>query len=48
MNEVELERVLLAVNVLGMSDERIAKRLLTPMIEKEVPGYCSQLPVTLQ
>ena len=47
-NEVELERVLLAVNVLGMSDERIAKRLLNPMLTKEVPGYCSQLTVILQ
>ena len=47
-NEVELERVLLAVNVLGMSDERIAKRLLNPMLTKEVPGYCSQLTMILQ
>ena len=47
-NEVELETVLLAVNVLGMNDERIAKKLLHPMLMKEVPGYCSQLTAILQ
>ena len=40
--------MLLAVNVLGMNDERIAKKLLHPMLMKEVPGYCSQLTAILQ
>ena len=47
-NEVQLESVLLAVNVMESDDERIAKRLLSPMLKKEVPGYCSHMTAILQ
>ena len=41
--ELDLEKILLASDVLDMCDKRIAKKLLFPMIEKEVPGFCTQL-----
>ena len=40
--------MLLAVNVMESDDERIAKRLLSPMLKKEVPGYCSHMTAILQ
>ena len=42
-SEVEMEKILLASNVYEMNDERIVKRLLLPMMQNEVPGYCTQL-----
>ena len=42
-NEIELEKILLTQKVLEMDGERIAKRLLDAMIDKEVPGYCSHV-----
>ena len=43
ISELDLEKILLASDVLDMCEERIAKKLLFPMIEKQVPGFCTQL-----
>lgn len=48
VSEVEIEKVLLAAGTLEMDDQRIAKRLLHPMLEKGVPGYCSHVLSLLQ
>ena len=40
-NEIEIEVLLLTVQVSNMDDERIAKRLLLPMMMKKVPGFCT-------
>ena len=42
-SEVDLEKILLASNVMEMNKERIARKLLFAMVEKEVPGFCTQL-----
>ena len=41
--EVAMERILLASKLLKMDDSRISKRLLTSMLEKKVPGFCTYL-----
>ena len=41
--ETEMERILLALKVLEMDDNRIAKRLLEKMLAKDVPGFCASL-----
>ena len=41
--EIAMEKILLALKVLNGEDVRVAKRLLVPMIEKKVPGFCTQL-----
>ena len=45
--EVAMERILLASKVLQMSDCRISKQLLTSLMEKEVPGFCTSLRESL-
>ena len=39
--EVDMERIVLVQNVYCMDDERVVKRLLVPMFEKQVPGFCT-------
>ncbi len=46
-SEVEMEKILFTVKVMEMDNERIAKRLLTPMMSKSVPGYCSHVDEVL-
>ena len=46
--EVAMERTLLASKILQMDDTRISKRLLTSMMEKGVPGFCTALEESLQ
>ena len=41
--EVAMERILLTSKVLQMSNSRISKKLLTSMLEKEIPGFCMSL-----
>lgn len=41
--EVAMERVLLASKVMQMDDNRISRKLLTSMIRKKVPGFCTTL-----
>ena len=41
--EVAMERILLASKILQMSDNRISKQLLSSMLEKEIPGFCTSL-----
>ena len=41
--EVLMEKVVLAVQVLNLDEERIARRLLERFLEKEVKGFCSEL-----
>ena len=48
VREVEMEKLVFTSNVLEMNDNRIAKRLLSPMMEKVVPGYCSHVVDILQ
>ena len=43
VKEIELEKMLLTINVLEMDDSRIVKRLLSSMMDKDVPGFCSQV-----
>ena len=38
--EVDMERILLVAKVLDMDDNRVAKKLLSQMLEKNVPGFC--------
>ena len=40
--EIEMEKILLAAQVIEMDDGRVIKRLLLPMMMKYVPGYCLQ------
>ena len=47
-SKVEMEKILLTAKVMEMDDDRIAKRLLVPMMLKEVPGYCSHTKVLLK
>ena len=42
-NEIELEKILLGARVHDLNDNRIVKKLLLPMMQKRVPGYCTQL-----
>ena len=46
--EVAMERILLASKILEMDDTRVSKRLLTSMMEKRVPGFCTTLEESLQ
>ena len=41
--EVLMEKVVLAVQVLNLDEDRIAKKLLERFLEKEVKGFCSEL-----
>ncbi len=41
--EIAMEKVLLTVKVLNSDDGRIAKKLLSIMLKKNVPGYCSHV-----
>jgi hypothetical protein len=45
--DVRIERVLLAVQVMQMDENRIAKKLFEKMYEKKVPGFCTQISVDL-
>ena len=45
--EVAMERIILASKILQMSDCRISKKLLTSMLEKEIPGFCTSLRESL-
>ena len=47
-SEVDLERIILAQNVVDMDDERIVKRLLIPMFEKQIKGFCTVLKAALE
>ena len=46
--DVAMERILLANKVLQMDDSRIVKRLLTSMMRKNVPGFCTSLEDSLK
>ena len=48
VTEVEMEKILLTANTLEMSESRIAKRLLYPMLGKAVPGFCSHVLSLMQ
>ena len=41
--EVLMEKVILAANTLNLDDERIAKRLLRSLLQKNVPGFCTEV-----
>jgi hypothetical protein len=41
--DVLMEKVVLAVQTMNLDDERIAKRLLKPMMEKNVDGFCVEV-----
>ena len=41
--DVLMEKVVLAARVMNLDDERIAKRLLKPMLEKNVDGFCTEV-----
>ena len=41
--EVLMEKVILAVQTLNLADDRIAKRLLEPLLDKDVKGFCSEV-----
>ena len=41
--EVLMEKVIIAVETCKRDDTRIARRLLVPMMEKNVPGFCTEL-----
>ena len=42
-SEVEMEKVLLTAEVMEMEDSRIVKKLLSSMLDKKVPGFCTQV-----
>ena len=46
--EVAMERILLASKILQMEETRISRRLLTSMMEKRVPGFCTNLEESLK
>ena len=46
--EVAIERILLASKILRMDDARISKRLLKAMMDKKVPGFCTNLEESLK
>ena len=46
--EVAMERILLASKVLQLDDSRISKQLLSSMMEKRVPGFCTALEESLK
>ena len=41
--EILMEKVVHAVKTLQSGDERIAKRLLRALFEKQVPGFCTEV-----
>jgi hypothetical protein len=41
--EILMEKVILAVETLNRDETRISKMLLTKMMEKSVPGFCTEL-----
>ena len=41
--EIEMEKLILATEVLKMDEGRIAKRLLLRMLMKDIPGFCMQV-----
>ena len=41
--EVLMEKVILAVEILKLTDERVSKKILEALMEKEVPGFCSEV-----
>ena len=41
--EIEMEKLILATEVLKMDEGRIAKRLLSRMLMKDIPGFCMQV-----
>ena len=41
--EVEMEKIVLTTRVMGMDEDRIAKKLLSPMMSNRVPGYCTHV-----
>ena len=46
--EVEMERVLLAAKVLDLDENRVVRKLLSQMMEKNVPGFCQNLRKSLE
>ena len=46
--EIDMERILLAVKVLDMDEQRVAKQLLLRMMEKNVPGFCQAASQSLE
>ena len=41
--EVLMEKLILAVETCKRSSERVAKKLLEPLMEKDVPGFCTEV-----
>ena len=41
--DILMEKIVLAVQILQLPDNRIAKQLLRPMLEKKVDGFCTEL-----
>ena len=41
--DVLMEKVILGAETLRRDDDRISKRLLKPLLEKNVPGFCTEL-----
>ena len=41
--EILLEKIILAIDVLNKDDDRVAKKLLTELLPKNVNGFCSEL-----
>ena len=47
-NEVEMEKVLMWLRIVEMDEGRILKRIAIPMMEMEVPGFCSEIKKLLE
>ena len=41
--EVLMEKIVLAVHTLKLSEQRISRRILVAMMKKNVPGFCTEL-----
>jgi hypothetical protein len=41
--EIAMEKILLALKVLKGDEIRVARRLLVPMLDKKIPGFCTHL-----
>ena len=46
--EVEMERIILASDVMQMEDSRISKKLLGTMMAKGIPGFCTSLSAAMK
>ena len=43
-----MEKIILAVEIYKKDDSRIAKKLLYELMEKKVPGVCTEINVAIK